>query len=99
MKKQIFQWISSPEVSEWFDPRKEILTETGILQKEGSFYRPDRVIIGNDKVTVIDYKFGQSENSKYMKQIRNYIDLIKKIGYPQVEGIIWYPESGKLIRT
>ncbi len=99
VKKQIFQWISSPEVSEWFDPRKEILTETGILQKEGSFYRPDRVIIGNDKVTVIDYKFGQSENSKYMKQIRNYIDLIKKIGYPQVEGIIWYPESGKLIRT
>ena len=49
----------------------------------------------NDKVIIIDYKFGE-ENKGYKDQVNEYVDLIKKMGYKNVEGYLWYVEHGKI---
>ena len=57
--------------------------------------RPDRIVMVNDKVIIIDYKFGE-ENKGYKDQVNEYVDLIKKMGYKNVEGYLWYVEQGKI---
>ena len=58
--------------------------------------RPDRVIIGPDgRAVVIDFKFGR-EREEYMHQVQEYMDLLRKMGYQQVEGHIWYVYSNKI---
>ena len=62
-------------------------------------YRPDRIIIkdnnGEPVVSVVDYKFGEynpdsASHGKYLRQVKNYVSLIKKIGYSNVMGYLWY---------
>ena len=57
--------------------------------------RPDRIVMVNDKVIIIDYKFGE-ENKKYKNQVKEYADLIKKMGYNNVEGYLWYVEKSEI---
>ncbi|MEE0084558.1 MAG: Dna2/Cas4 domain-containing protein, partial [Paludibacteraceae bacterium] len=56
---------------------------------------PDRIVMVNDKVIIIDYKFGD-ENNKYKNQVKEYAELMKKMGYKNVEGYLWYVEQGKI---
>ena len=75
---------------EWFpEDGAEILTETSLFDVDGEEYRPDRVVIKDGKVTVIDYKFGE-KNPRYRRQLSKYISIYRNMGYSQVEGAIWY---------
>jgi ATP-dependent exoDNAse (exonuclease V) beta subunit len=53
-------------------------------------YRPDRVIIQPDKVIVVDYKFGELHQEKYKQQVKRYMDLLKQMGYQNIDGYLWY---------
>ncbi|MEE3390421.1 MAG: UvrD-helicase domain-containing protein [Candidatus Cryptobacteroides sp.] len=75
---------------EWF-PEKgaEIFTETSIFDADGEEHRPDRVIIRDGMVAIVDYKFGE-KNPRYKSQMSKYMNIYKRMGYSQVEGTIWY---------
>ena len=51
--------------------------------------RPDKVIVMEDKIVVIDFKTGD-ERSGHEKQVREYMDLLTKIYKKRVEGIVCY---------
>ena len=61
-------------------------------------FRPDRILLDRDKVTVVDFKFGKGESEKYRKQVGHYMSLLKEMRYKQVEGYIWYASLGKIIQ-
>ena len=68
--------------------------ENGKLQTR----RPDRVMTAPDgQVVVVDFKFGRP-NQKYNKQVRNYIDLLVRMGYkrPLIEGYLWYVDESRI---
>lgn len=91
---------SSPQLGINFDGDDEL--ETNLMAK---IYRPDRIIITPDKkVWVIDYKFGaegsnNSSNHKYIKQLAKYVELIRNMGYRNVEGKIWYVYSNDIVNV
>ena len=74
----------------------EIKNEVSILFGNGLSKRPDRVIFQQDRVIVIDYKFGEQINPSHYQQINTYLKLIRQMGYQQVEGFLWYVELGKI---
>ncbi len=75
---------------EWFSADgTEVLNETGLIDTDGQVYRPDRVLVKDGKVTVIDYKFGE-KNSRYRRQVSRYADIYRRIGYSKITPIIWY---------
>ncbi len=75
---------------DWFPADgAEILNETGLIDTDGENYRPDRVLIKNGKVTVIDYKFGEKRRS-YHRQVARYADIYRRMGYSEITPIIWY---------
>ena len=75
---------------DWFPvDSAEVLNETGLIDTDGESYRPDRVLIKDGKVTVIDYKFGE-KNRSYQRQVARYADIYHRMGYSEITPIIWY---------
>ena len=96
----IRQKLNDPKVRKWFTGGEaiSIFNERSIFSGEGSVLRPDRVIVDGDRVTVIDFKFGEIEKGSYLMQVRNYMDQIRRMGYKQVEGFLWYVMLDKTVK-
>ena len=96
---KIEAYISNPQASEWFGPENNIMNERDILFPGGRKTRPDRIIFNGSVVRIIDYKFGQSEENKYLKQVGFYCNTLRKMGFKEVEGYVWYVKSGKIVQV
>ncbi len=92
-------YLSNPLVSSWYSGEYCVLNEVQILQPKGTFIRPDRVMIKGEEVVVIDYKFGEKEDKKYIRQVKYYVDQIRKIGYSDIKGYICYITLGKVVEV
>lgn len=90
--------LSAASVSAWFDGTMTVLTEAEILSGDGRSRRPDRVMLSADgqRAIIVDYKFGQRrEQRRYVRQIRDYMALMRAMGYAAVSGFLWYVERGE----
>ncbi|MFO7923914.1 MAG: UvrD-helicase domain-containing protein [Bacteroidales bacterium] len=88
--------IGKDEVAHWFDGSRQVINETGILLENGRIRRPDRVMIKEGEVIVVDYKFGEGVKSYYRTQVRQYMKELQKMGYSGIVGYVWYYHPGKL---
>lgn len=78
----------------WFDHSAQVFSETGIISAEGNC-RPDRVVIGNGRVDIIDYKFGVQHRG-YVRQVQEYMELYRQMGYENVHGYLWFIAEGRV---
>ena len=76
----------------------EVMNEVSLVNTDGKIYRPDRVVLREGKVTIIDYKFGEHEE-KYLGQLRKYADIWRRMGYAEVEAHLWYVISGDIVNV
>ena len=90
------KFLSNPKVASWYDGSARVLNEVEIIFGKGLARRPDRVMITADKAIVVDYKFGEIQDKRYQTQVRNYMRLIRRMGFEKVEGYLWYVELGTL---
>ncbi|MBO7050715.1 MAG: UvrD-helicase domain-containing protein [Bacteroidaceae bacterium] len=100
LKQDIRKHIASTlGAKEWFNGNYALFNEASIIYRDGGILqtrRPDRVMIKPDgRVIIVDFKFGR-EKEEYMHQVQEYMDLLRKMGHPQVEGHIWYVYSNKI---
>lgn len=96
---KIMGYLSFPEASMWFKPQNKVINEREILFPAGMKVRPDRIVMTTGIVRVIDYKFGLKEELKYLKQVRFYCSTLRKMGYKQVEGYVWYVKLEKIVKV
>lgn len=89
----------NPLIRSWFDPQNRVFSECDILDPDARKHnrrnqRPDRIVLKDGKITVVDYKFGD-EHGGYQGQVRNYMRLLKSM-YPdsEVKGYLWYVRRG-----
>ena len=81
---------------EWFpETGAKILNESSLIDFDGREWRPDRVVIKDGAVTVIDYKFGE-HNSRYKAQVNRYASIYRRLGYKAVSTAIWYVFDDKV---
>ena len=97
-RAMVGEMISRASVARWFDDNIEVMTEPEILTGDGDIRRPDRVVIIDGKISVIDYKFGE-ERSEHVRQIENYRGLLAGMGYDVDEACLWYVETDKIVRV
>jgi len=87
-----------PQVAEWFSHDwRQVITERALMTTEGNIRIPDRVLVGDTKTVVIDFKFGK-ERDEYRAQITEYAQLLSSMKYPSVEAYLYYVESGKVVK-
>ncbi len=82
----------------WFpESADRILNEAELIDYDGRIYRPDRVVIADGKVSVIDFKFGE-HRTEYERQVRRYADIWRRLGYADVAAYLWYVQTGEVMR-
>ena len=82
--------ISSVLSRGWFpEDGKGVFREIGILDTDGEERRPDRVIVRDGAVRIVDYKFGVPKRA-YHDQVAAYAALFRKMGYRDVRTTLWY---------
>ena len=96
----ISRMLSHPVVSEWFDGSWQLMREDTVLTlspdaKEVRQRRMDRVMIRGKKAIVLDYKFG-SPKREYVNQVKDYMEIMRAMGYVEVRGYLWYGFTNKL---
>ena len=85
--------LNHPEIAPYFSPDAVIRTEAGIFDSDGSFYRPDRVVLAGSDCVVIDYKSGQRYR-KHEHQLRTYAGILEKMGYRNIKKVLLYLDQG-----
>ena len=88
--------LESPRVSDWFSGRWQLFNECSILRvnADGNVEerRPDRVMTDGRETHVVDFKFGRP-HTEYQEQVREYVQLLRQMGLPDVKGWLWYVYS------
>ncbi len=100
LKSIISREFKRKQVQEWFSEWDVVRNESDILSsnKEGT-YRPDRVMIKGDRAIVVDYKFGKKIKEEHKDQVKNYITLLRQMGYSAVEGYVWYLSISEVVNA
>ena len=99
LQKMLSEYISTNEmVADWFSPHWKLYNECSILTTDKNTgeiceRRPDRVMKDGNRVVVVDFKFGKM-NDKYIDQVREYMQLLRNMGYSDVKGFLWFVRKG-----
>lgn len=96
LRDHLLKLLNSEKVKDWFDGSYEVRTEAAVILPSGNTRRPDRIMFGNDRVIVADYKFGEPSDH-YIRQARAYRDLLTEMGYRNVDACIWYVEKNIVV--
>jgi len=87
------------EVKRWFSPSYTVWKEKEIVDGDGNLHRPDRVIIKEDEVVLIDYKTGKEPISRYKTQINTYRRILEDYFINKdVSAYIVQIDAGKVVK-
>ncbi len=102
LQQEVQQAISQPQVADWFSGTWKVYAEAEILlpasQHDSHYFfkRPDRVMLRDNHVVVVDYKFGKNVEPSHVKQVGAYVSYLRQMGYDRVEGFVWYVTLGEV---
>ena len=85
----ILNIINHPHLNDYFTNDSLIYNEKDILKADGTFLRPDRITIKDNKAVVIDYKTGK-EDPKHYVQINDYAKALEEMDYTIHKKLIVY---------
>ncbi len=90
--------FSDERIKDWYSGAWILYNECAIIYKQDGalqIRRPDRVMMKDGEVVIVDFKFGRP-NNKYNKQVVDYMQLLSKMGYEKISGYLWYVEEGRI---
>ena len=97
--RKLTEWaLRHPLVKEWYSGSWELYNECAIIYREKGVLqtrRPDRVMMKDGEVIVVDFKFGKKRKT-YNKQVKEYMDLLSDMGYEHIRGYLWYVFNNEL---
>ncbi|WP_316770571.1 UvrD-helicase domain-containing protein [Pedobacter frigiditerrae] len=96
LKSAVLEVLNNADLKAILSKATESITEKSIIDAKGKLHRPDRVLITNDEVIILDYKFTLEESDKHIEQIDNYKNLLLAMGFENVKTYLFYAVSGKL---
>jgi ATP-dependent exoDNAse (exonuclease V) beta subunit len=89
MRGLVLSIVQHPLLRSYFQPGQIIINEREILTESGQVIIPDRLVIDQQNVTVIDYKTGKP-NENHRLQIDNYALVLQKLNYKVLDKILVY---------
>lgn len=98
--KRLLAFLEIPEAAALFSaaPGRQVLTEAEFIDRGGSLFRLDRVLIDKDSVTVVDFKTGRENTAKYAAQMKNYLSIVSEVYGKKAEGVLAYVDLREITR-
>lgn len=103
LRRVIDERMKTPQVARWFKPTWKVFNECAIISyDEASGHvrecRPDRVVMDDKEMIVIDFKTG-GERKSHHAQVGRYMRLLCDMGYDNVSGYLWYIRTNRIVRV
>ncbi len=89
MRAKIDQVVNHPDLHDYFKDGLTVMNEREIITATGKFLRPDRIMIHDNAVTIIDYKTGKKD-VKHKEQLNAYADALVAMGFETNKKIVVY---------
>jgi ATP-dependent exoDNAse (exonuclease V) beta subunit len=83
------QLTQQAQLAKYFAADVQVKTETELFYNNGEIIRPDRVVICEDHVAVIDFKTGEKK-PEHVKQIEAYRYALKNVTGKEVKAFLVY---------
>jgi ATP-dependent helicase/nuclease subunit A len=96
IEKLMKELFDNPLISSWYTRTWDVRTEVPILLPGGFDSRIDRLMLAEGKAIVVDFKTGEPKTED-QKQVNEYIETLKKMDIPQVEGYLLYIKTGDVV--
>ena len=94
LRNRIEKLLNDEQLLPFFLEDWKVKTEQIILQESGESYVPDRLIIKDNKVKIIDFKTGSvSQMEKHKKQVERYYKVLNMMGFKEISKYIIYTEE------
>ena len=91
--------VSDPVMSRWFDGSGTVHNERELVAADGKLVRPDRVVLRDDGVDVIDFKtvtkVTDAKRKKHQDQVRGYMTALANTESRPVRGFVFYCDTGE----
>jgi len=81
--------VNHPLIKKYFGEQALVKNETELLDKNGSAIRPDRVVLMDNELAIIDYKTGKKDK-KHIAQINDYKNVFSSLGYENIKSFLVY---------
>jgi ATP-dependent exoDNAse (exonuclease V) beta subunit len=81
--------VNHQQLFTYFEQNNQVFNEQEIVTSDKKIIIPDRLILNNNKVTIIDYKTGIS-NKKHHHQISNYAKALENLNYSIEKKLLVY---------
>lgn len=99
LRREVARALEHPQARTWFDGSWQVYAEAELLLPSSSgkaaVKRPDRVMTRGNVAVVVDYKFGDKTDARYVRQVEEYVGVLREMGYDSVEGYVWYVNLAK----
>lgn len=94
--------MENDKVREWFSPKWRLFNECTLIFKDPETgetieRRPDRVMLDDNEMVVVDFKFAR-EREEHKEQVAEYVKLLGNMGYMNVSGYLWYVYTNKVVK-
>jgi ATP-dependent helicase/nuclease subunit A len=96
LRESVLEVLNNADLKSILSQATESITEKNIIDAEGKMHRPDRVLITNEGVIILDYKFTLEESDNHIRQVDKYRELLLAMGYTNVQSYLFYAITGKL---
>ena len=93
---QINELLGNKVVASWFDSSWDVRTEVPILLPGGKSNRIDRLLLNGKRAVVVDFKTGEVKKED-QKQVKEYMDIVKAMGFTEVEGYLLYTRHKEVV--
>lgn len=89
-------------VKKWFGPLGQKIKERDLVNNNGDVLRPDRIVITDDQVAVIDFKTGEEYKTKiksHKEQVSGYVQALENMNCHNVSGYLLYIDRAEIIQV
>ena len=102
LSEKLHEIFAHPDLKEIWQKEYAIVSERSILHPDGRVFRPDKVFLGPNETLILDFKFtGKKDHQfvqkEHLQQVGSYRQLLSQMGYPNVQGYLYYAFAHQLI--
>jgi ATP-dependent helicase/nuclease subunit A len=96
LKQAVLEVLNHPALKELFGGASENIIEKTIIDLDGKPKRPDRILIRENEVSILDYKFTVEQSQQHVEQILSYKNLLMQMGYHNIRTYLFYAVDKEL---
>jgi ATP-dependent exoDNAse (exonuclease V) beta subunit len=98
MLAELVEIFEDEQYQRLFENAIEIISEQDIIAGEFSIVRPDKLIIKDSGIVILDYKTGLPKK-KDVQQVKEYAAVLKETGYELVEAYLFYTSTKQITQV